>query len=37
MRPSLIGAFFPNADIGPVAQQVEDVLVEILDKAAAEE
>ena len=37
MRPTLIGEFFPNADIGPVAQQVEDVLVEILDKAAAEE
>jgi uncharacterized protein (DUF302 family) len=37
MRPTLIGGFFPNADIGPVAQQVEDVLVEILDKAAAEE
>ena len=37
MRPTLIGGFFPNADIGEVAQQVEDVLVSILDKAATEE
>ena len=35
MRPSLIGGFFPDADISEVAAQVEDVLVGILDKAAA--
>jgi uncharacterized protein (DUF302 family) len=35
MRPSLIKDFFPNADIGAVAQQVEDVLIAIMDKAAA--
>jgi uncharacterized protein (DUF302 family) len=37
MRPTLIGGFFPQADIAEVAQQVEDVLVGILDKAAAVE
>jgi uncharacterized protein (DUF302 family) len=37
MRPTLIGGFFPEADIAEVAAQVEDVLVGILDKAAAEE
>ena len=34
MRPSLIKDFFPRADIGAVAQQVEDVLIAIIDKAA---
>ncbi len=37
MRPTLIGGFFPEADVSGVARQVEDVLVEILDKAAAGE
>jgi uncharacterized protein (DUF302 family) len=34
MRPSLIKDFFPAADIAAVAQQVEDVLIAIMDKAA---
>jgi uncharacterized protein (DUF302 family) len=34
MRPSLIKDFFPAADIAAVAQQVEDVLIAIIDKAA---
>jgi uncharacterized protein (DUF302 family) len=34
MRPSLIKDFFPQADIAGVAQQVEDVLIAIIDKAA---
>jgi uncharacterized protein (DUF302 family) len=35
MRPSLIKDFFPDAGIAGVAQQVEDVLIGIIDKAAA--
>jgi uncharacterized protein (DUF302 family) len=35
MRPTLIGGFFPEADISEVAVQVEAVLVGILDKVAA--
>jgi uncharacterized protein (DUF302 family) len=35
MRPSLIGGFFPEAGIGEVAAEVERVLVEIIDEAAA--
>ena len=35
MRPSLIKDFFPDAGIAGVAQQVEDVLIGIVDKAAA--
>lgn len=35
MRPSLIKDFFPNADIAAVAQQVEDALIGIIDRAAA--
>jgi uncharacterized protein (DUF302 family) len=34
MRPSLIKDFFPAAGIAAVAQQVEDVLIAIIDKAA---
>jgi uncharacterized protein (DUF302 family) len=34
MRPSLIAQFFPNADISDVAQTVENVLVDVIDKAA---
>ena len=34
MRPTLIQEFFPHTDIAGVAQQVEDVLVAIIDKAA---
>ena len=35
MLPSLIMDFFPDAGIDAVAQQVEDVLIAIMDKAAA--
>ena len=35
MRPSLIGAFFPEAGIGDVAAEVEAVIVQIIDEAAA--
>ncbi len=35
MRPSLIGAFFPEAGIDDVAAEVEAVLIEIIDEAAA--
>ncbi len=34
MRPSLIKDFFPHADIEAVAKMVEDVLIDIIDKAA---
>ena len=34
MRPMLIGGFFPEAGIGDVAAEVEDVLVNIIDEAA---
>lgn len=37
MRPSLIGSFFPEADIGDVAAQVEGVLVDIINEAAGQE
>ena len=36
MRPSLIGGFFPEADIGEVAQEVESALLEIIDEAAGD-
>ena len=35
MRPTLIGQFFPEADISSVAAQVEAVLINIIDAAAA--
>jgi uncharacterized protein (DUF302 family) len=35
MRPTNIGAFFPEADISGVAAQVEKVLIDIIDTAAA--
>ena len=35
MRPTLIGGFFPEAGIGDVAAEVEQVLVNIIDGAAA--
>jgi len=35
MRPSLIAAFFPEADIAGVAAEVENALVAIMDEAAA--
>ena len=35
MRPSLIGGFFPEAGIGDVAAEVEQILVAIIDEAAA--
>ena len=35
MRPSLIQEFFPSAGIADVARQVEEVLMAIIDKAAA--
>lgn len=35
MKPSLIGAFFPQVDIAGVAAQVEAVLVAVIDEAAA--
>jgi uncharacterized protein (DUF302 family)/predicted Fe-Mo cluster-binding NifX family protein len=37
MRPSLIGDFFPEAGIGEVAAEVEGVLVEVIDEAAAQD
>ena len=36
MRPTLIGGFFPDADIADVAAQVETVLMRIIDSAAAD-
>lgn len=36
MRPSLIGGFFPEAGIDAVASEVETVIVEIVDEAAAD-
>jgi len=36
MRPTNIGAFFPEADIAAVAAQVEAVLIDIIDTAAAD-
>jgi uncharacterized protein (DUF302 family) len=35
MRPSLIGTFFPEAEIDAVASEVETALVAIIDEAAA--
>jgi uncharacterized protein (DUF302 family) len=35
MRPTLIGGFFPEAGIQDVAAAVEDVLVGVIDSAAA--
>lgn len=34
MRPSLIAQFFPEAQIGPVADEVESRMVAIIDSAA---
>lgn len=34
MRPSLIGAFFPEAHLEDVAGEVEDILVGVIDAAA---
>jgi len=34
MRPTLIGGFFPEAGVGEVAAQVEDILITIIDQAA---
>lgn len=34
MRATLIGDFFPDADISTVAAQVEKVLIEVVDAAA---
>jgi uncharacterized protein (DUF302 family) len=34
MRPTNIEAFFPEADIADVAQEVERILVDIIDAAA---
>jgi hypothetical protein len=36
MRPTLIGGFFPDADISSVAAQVEAVLIGIIDTAATD-
>jgi uncharacterized protein (DUF302 family) len=35
MRPTLIGGFFPDAGIEGVAKEVEDIIVRIVDEAAA--
>lgn len=35
MRPTVIEGFFPQSNIEAVAKQVEDILVAIMDKAAA--
>jgi len=36
MRPSLIAGFFPQADVGAVAAEVESVIVQIIDEAAGD-
>jgi len=35
MRPTLIGGFFPEAGIGEVATEVERILTDVIDTAAA--
>lgn len=35
MRPTLIGSFFPDAHIDEVAAEVEAVIVQVVDRAAA--
>ncbi|MDH4139270.1 MAG: DUF302 domain-containing protein [Coriobacteriia bacterium] len=35
MRPTLIGDFFPDADLGDVPEEVERILVSVLDEVAA--
>ncbi len=35
MRPSLIGSFYPEADIDEIAHEVETVITRIVDEAAA--
>lgn len=35
MRPTLIGGFFPEAGITSVAAQVEEILIGVIDRAAA--
>lgn len=35
MRPTLIGGFFPEADIADVAAEVERILVRVINEAAA--
>ena len=35
MRPTLIGGFFPEAQINGIAEEVEQVLFAIIDEAAA--
>jgi uncharacterized protein (DUF302 family) len=34
MLPTLIKDFFPHADIAETAKQVEDILIQVIDKAA---
>ena len=36
MRPSLLGALYPEADIAEVAAQVEEIITAIVDEAAAD-
>jgi uncharacterized protein (DUF302 family) len=35
MRPSLIGSFYPEADIDAIAAEVEEAIIAIVDEAAA--
>lgn len=35
MQPSLLGSFFPEADLGEIAAEVEAQTVAIVDEAAA--
>ncbi|MRR12150.1 DUF302 domain-containing protein, partial [bacterium] len=35
MRPRLISTFFPEAGIDGIAAQVEDILIGVIDEAAA--
>ena len=35
MRPTLIGGFFPEAGIGDVAAEVERILIDVINAAAA--
>jgi hypothetical protein len=34
MRPTMLGEFFPDKGIEPVAQQVEKVVLEIVNESA---
>jgi uncharacterized protein (DUF302 family) len=35
MRPTMIGGFFPEAHVDEVAAEVEEIIVRVMDRAAA--